>query len=1049
MPPDIATRPRRWFEPALLILLWLALAALSVAWLDDWSRHGPAFAAGYGQAQGQALALAAAAGGLLWLWRERLFLALVRGLAGIAAWPAHCRRWWLAGAVGLGLVAVAALHWALKLQRIPHLPAAWLGPLKAVSVALKEAKVPMVTESTTVELLRVPGCLLLAWALYRWRHAALPLRAHLLLAGAVLAAVLAGLKLTDDKGPMLVLALALSVLSAGLTLDAARRAGFAAWLYGLLAGGQLALLLGAILALLTHAAPADRLAAWRQPFNGPLEYLAEASWLMQACGTQGCGLGHTPWCGHLGALMGPTLGKCPGMSKETQSDHVLPALAALWGAPAAWAIVAAVAVMLLLGLRLAARAAQPRHGVDAGGLAASAAGLYLLIMLAQLAVTALGSLGVWPTTGVNLPMLAWGRGNLLVLTLALVLVLPRPGSAPALPGTALASAWRCTATVATLCTLLLLALVASGLKQRLSGPAPERLAGGRANPWLPLPGCLRAADGTPAITQAGPAALAANKPAGTAADKQAAERAAERAALCDIAAVGAATAPVAALPADAALARALAQAAHTQLVNRWRQRDGLRVPQRADVVTTLDAGRQATAQALADCLTTSALSASACAGRVPAAAWARYTQRHEGAAARMVSIVQLRVADGALLAAAHARSPCSAAQQANTTRPAGCPGEAARPLARPGRLSHQGLHAHDMLASTVKPLLADGLLRAPDGERWHQGAPRAQLQDALVTSDTPFFIDQLLCFAPGLDPATCQRSAALARRQQVLGLSAPIALLGGAGLSVPGLMLPLPAWPPTGRSAPAELAAARRCQGRPHDDRWRGCDGEQLAAVVAPMWGQGEARGSPLAVARLYQHLAAAERSLRRVPQPRLWAAAGAGPALAEVGIAPATARLVLEALRQVPISGTAVSACRALLGLRGCQGRGFAIKTGTSMFPDEHLPVAQRAERCRRAHADESALRQRGQAIPRALRQTVLACAYYPMKWAVLLHPADPGQGFDSVTVVLAERNSHGTSGRLDAAGDRGPNVAVEVALLLADQTATQPRGQSVGRAP
>ena len=54
-------------------------------------------------------------------------------------------------------------------------------------------------------------------------------------------------------------------------------------------------------------------------------------------------------------------------------------------------------------------------------------------------------------------------------------------------------------------------------------------------------------------------------------------------------------------------------------------------------------------------------------------------------------------------------------------------------------------------------------------------------------------------------------------------------------------------------------------------------------------------------------------------------------------------------------------------------------------------------------------------------------------MKWAVLLHPAADGRGFDTVTVVLAERNWHATTGRLDALADQGPNVAVQAALLLA----------------
>ena len=96
-------------------------------------------------------------------------------------------------------------------------------------------------------------------------------------------------------------------------------------------------------------------------------------------------------------------------------------------------------------------------------------------------------------------------------------------------------------------------------------------------------------------------------------------------------------------------------------------------------------------------------------------------------------------------------------------------------------------------------------------------------------------------------------------------------------------------------------------------------------------------------------------------------------------------------------------------------------------------MSVGARASHCTATFPAQDAARSAGKAAPPALAKEALACALYPMKWAVLLHPAADGQGFDTVTVVLAERNWHATTGRLDAMADQGPNVAVQAALLLA----------------
>jgi len=995
---EVDTRRSLWGWKVLALGLYAGLVGLSVLWLGDWGGpHGRTVFVDLALAQRYTAALCVAASLTLWLVRERLFLALVRFQAHWAG--SNAQRW---RALTLGAMILVVALFGL----------AWLHTHK------------WLREGASSELMRPLLCLGLAWCLYRWQHARLGLGQQLMLAVMFVLVLLAGLLVTKDKGPMLVLAWASLLLLAGLCRQTVAGRWGSVLSLGLTSAGSAGLLL-----LLPHLAPDGRVAAWVNPFAARQEYLAEITWFLQAAGFWGFGRGHTPWCGY----MGEVVGNCLGLSKQAQSDYVLVALAGWSGTPLAVAVVAATSLWLLSLLRLAAAAARPRHGVDVAGLAASAGALYALLLLAQLWVTCLGSVGLIPLTGVNFPLLAWARVALLNSTLVLALVWPAARrhdvhTATAVPE--MGGLWLATAWVAARMALLGVMVVAAGLWWRLHYPAPEVTAAHRldapptaaaalrTNPWLPVPGCVRLADGQPAaalpLPQGWQAALC----------QQAFQQVPQPAP---------ATVP---LPEDAPLRQAVLGLARSQPLRPFAPDPGaLPIPRRQDVVLTLDAAAQQQAQQLADCLT--ARNPAACPSALSPELAARYAQRAEGAAARMVALVTLRLRDGALLAAAQARSVCSQAQMANTQpRPAHCLPEAAKPLRREGRLAFQPLRADDMVASTLKPLLAAALLQGPQGSRWLTGSGREALLRALAHSDTPWFIDRLLCFADSPEsPEHCTRPAVLARLIQTLALDQPLDLLAGrsGGANMPlrltGVPMPLGTWPPAaGHKAELALQAALRCQAtQPRDQRWRGCDTDALQAVLAPLWGQGGARSHPMGVAGVYLRLVAAAQGQAQAPQPHLLAVSEAALPQQPVVFDPTHARLILEGLRLAPLQGTASSACHNVYGPAGCSGLGWAMKTGTSLFPHYPLTVQARAALCAQVHQALAAAN--GDAGPETRRQEV-NCALYPMKWAVLAE--DPATPDARLTVILTERNWDARTGRLDAGDDQAANVAAEATLLL-----------------
>lgn len=967
----------KWF----LTFLSLILSGLGYVWLADWGgAHGPSFARGMAHQQAVGILLGILLACSVVVTRTAIGWAIIRNIVAVSVGRAVLL---LTAAV---VVVGGFLHWAHKLEQIPSLPHSLLGLARSLSVTLRSLGWQPVTPSLTTELLRWLACMILAWLLYRAVHARLPGRVQAIGAAGVLLALLLSLWLSRDKGPMLVLAVAWVCLAAAATRQ---------WLVGRSISvaqasvGSLSVLmlgLGCIVAVLPLVAPADRVAAWRHPFDAKLEYLAEVIWFLRTAGWQGFGGGQTPWCGYLGAVVG----HCQGLPVATGSDLTLVALAGMWGTPVACLIAAGISFCLIILIRLAGVPRAETGAVNVLTLLAGAGSLMALMTLAQWAVTVLGNVGIIPLTGVSLPYLSWGRTALLSLAVTTALVWPTTAAASSssanTSSASLAQVWKHLAWVAQVFSAVALIALLAGFFNIYWMQAQDQTRTGRANPWLPLAACVESAQGQPITGVGGPCESATR---------------------------------VVAMPRDATLTAAINQLSRQQPLGEPWVQAGLVIPRRQPVRLTTDATLQVKADQLAACLTGNA-PPNDC-GFLPAPLVETFAQRYEGAAARSVSMVTLRLRDGAILAAAHERSPCSEAQMQGKIPSPGCSPTAARQRARPGRLAHQVFHADDMVGSTVKPLLAASLL-ASDSARWSVGAGERELRRALVRSDTGFFIDHLLCWQNTAPGSACPGLAQLQRELIEMGLSHPIPLWQPTAqipaLTLQGLRFSVPTWPPLAASPAVqarELAAAQACSQRPTEQRWRGCGGEHLAATLAPLWGQGTARSNLIAVATIYLRLAAAARGERLAPAPHLWQ--GHAPDGLATGMAPAHAQIILDALRDVPLLGTAASACRTVRGKAGCAGMGWAMKTGTSLFPQAGLTAAQRAAHCAAVYREG------------ASRREDVACSLYPMKWSVLLEGS--GQPEARLTVVLAERNWSRVNGHLDDADDQGANVAAQAAVF------------------
>ncbi len=248
----------------------------------------------------------------------------------------------------------------------------------------------------------------------------------------VLAVPLAGLLLTNDFGPLIVMLYAASIfLGSGLAFAFFDRTGYRPWLGGA-AGVAIsgAWVFGLTFALFALPPPtariAERLASVRTPFGATNDQLAIITWFQESSPAGGYGVGAVPWCGEQAGAI------CRGVPKQIQSDYIFTALVGQYGKAAAVALVALLAGWLI---RLVAQHGRVTRGVVniASPITTQQAWLswvavcWVGLTLAQLAVTVAGNFGWLPLTGITFPFASFGAWSLLANTflLALAINLPR------------------------------------------------------------------------------------------------------------------------------------------------------------------------------------------------------------------------------------------------------------------------------------------------------------------------------------------------------------------------------------------------------------------------------------------------------------------------------------------------------------------------------------------------------------------------------------------------------------------------------------------------
>ncbi len=494
---------------------------------------------------------------------------------------------------------------------------------------------------------------------------------------------------------------------------------------------------------------------------------------------------------------------------------------------------------------------------------------------------------------------------------------------------------------------------------------------------------------------------------------------------------------------------------------------------------SIDPRWQAGAQTLAECF--SGQGGPSCA-RFATQAEGRY----ENARVRMVGISVVDVASGRVVVAASANSACHAHDKTRMGEPPpACPvlplGTVHRPHT-PQSLGNHALFTQAPPGSLVKPLWMAGIVQYTPAE-----ASLAGLEQALQRSDSPQFLDALLCrrqlgqggFAMRCDrPALTQRSAhqlgwnsgcersneaswvqcgmldllhgvpMADRTRPSLGalgpLSAPsLAVLMGQTLVAPA---PLPggaagyqdmSWPDSLPSREQRQACAQ--SGAKGYVR---CRGDKMG-LVSEAYGQGNTLATPVGVAGLLSVMASsAQGQTPRYPHllvdwiradglsdPQATVALRAAAARGPEGIDPSVARRVIAAMETTSLpGGTAHAACVRAMGAEACQKRqGLAGKTGTPGDADERSLQQLMQD-----------MQQRAQCLERGSQ----TCAsQYPLprpryRWYAALFKSPGSEHYDKAMAVLVHSNWRRADGRY--ADDQ--NAAAEIAMWAIRQFQSSP---------
>lgn len=587
-----------------------------------------------------------------------------------------------------------------------------------------------------------------------------------------------------------------------------------------------------------------------------------------------------------------------------------------------------------------------------------------------------------------------------------------------------------------------LAVLGKGLLNEMQSSPPLRhtyaMGEQRSNPWRGLPGCLRLTSALTGQTAYWPLAQGMglschNTPHPLTPDETPAHAKDIKTAL-----YGLIQPPDSALP--------------TGNTPDTRTLRGKTIAKSADETLTIDPEATSLANQLAKCLTTG--NPTAChASQVDPT---RFAHLAEGAAVRMLALVDMRLDTGAIETLASAHSPCFedmvnpfpvGKPPRNTQHCPQFPVQYTRNNA--WRSGNHALTEEVMWGSLVKPSLALTLLRS--------GAIRSEadqtwLKLALKTSDTPAFINRVLCKDKGF-PADCPNLAALHSASQDLGYANQTLDLLAAGDGRAHLIGPTTHWlqRPIGTNAQPvvwadmnvrmpDITLLKDCATR----NWSVCKGQDLAELTAHLWGQGDGKATALTAAATFARLGAAANQAHARPQPSLRTVVLNQPQPIE----PHHAQTIVSGMAlthtgpRVPASnnngkpGTAHSACiQVWNSVQTCNQIQFlAGKTGTPTFPHDRFTLAERLQHC---DAVANRLSQAKSTNTPANSQDKVEnarCAYAPTKWYVALVKDSPlpNAPWTRAVAVQVERNwaAAANGGKVDSALDKGINMAAFAAM-------------------
>lgn len=502
------------------------------------------------------------------------------------------------------------------------------------------------------------------------------------------------------------------------------------------------------------------------------------------------------------------------------------------------------------------------------------------------------------------------------------------------------------------------------------------------------------------------------------------------------------------------------QPSPTRVMQRFSSDTGQTIDQGAAIELTLNPENQIHANELLACMTGQLDHCDAIG--IDRATWKHH---YEQAALRAGTLLIVDIATGEIEVAAAAYSKCYRAEHNGESLSQDCPPAAGEARSRDWLLSNGALFASEMPGSLAKLPMMLAILRDPQlgAQIRRTGAARGKFFHDIQHSDTPNFLDRIFCRDQGY---ACQRLPLVAEAARDLGWNAPINLVA-TGQVVPAVALPTPSsrilqtldWN-TNRWRDYKLGyaadGAKKCaEQSPQERRWSKCRNEAVANLAAEMWGQGNARVSPVSVATMLSRIAAAANAQPSIGLPHLVRAVSGEvngahqeykpqERASTKGIASVDAALILAAMGLThQADGTAYTACLKAFGgdaaapLACASLQGMAGKTGTPVFNHDRLTVTQRATHCAAVH-QAIAIAPTDARHTATLRAEFTQCQMRPIKWYAAVLRDDPHSAagtWTKVMVVLAERNWR-LDGRIDSAYDKGtPNIAAEMGFRFIAQ--------------